>query len=169
MKRTKMISTLAAAGLLIAAPVRAQSQFQSSFELGVGYTRPAIESIDMASFLLQADDFLLETGIGIRTNSGAGGDDTVFSWLVRAAARSFQLGNVRGHFGGEFSLHTNAAVDESGEIGTLIGLGFLIGASHQLADHLNAEVHVYPITFEFGGEDTVAKIAVAEVGVHLLF
>ena len=168
MKRTKTISGLALAILLAAAPVAAQSQFQSTFELGVGYTRPAVESIDMVTFLLQADDYFLESGVGFRTNSGLNGDDTVFSWMVRAAARPFVIGNVRGHVGGEFSLHTNSASDGN-DIGTLIGLGLLVGASHQFADHLNIAVHVYPVAFDFGNTDTVTKIGVGEFGIHLLF
>ena len=167
MKRMKTTSWVFLAVLLVAAPVAAQSQFQSTFELGVGYTRPTVEDIDMVSFLLQADDYFLESGIGFRTNSGYGGD-TVFSWLVRAAARPFVVGNVRGHVGGEFSLHTNSASD-NGDTGTLIGLGFMVGASHQIADHLNIAVHVFPLAFDFGNTDTITKIGVGEFGIHLLF
>jgi hypothetical protein len=166
--RQTTFSGLLLATLAAAAPVHAQSQFQSTFEVGVGYTRPAIEQVDMATLLIQADDFFGETGIGFRTNSGVG-NDTVFSWLVRGGARAFQLGNVRGHVGGEFSLHTNATYDENGNTSSLIGLAFLVGASHPIADHLNVAVHVYPLAFEFGGEDTVVKIPVGEMGIHLLF
>jgi hypothetical protein len=161
MKRTMMISSLCLAGLLLVGPAWAQSQYQSTFELGVGYTRPATENTGMVRSLLQGDDYLVESGIGIRT----GGGDTRFSWLVRAGARAFQLGNVRGHVGGEFSLHTNSA--NNGD--TLIGLGFLVGVSHQVADHLNLAVHVYPLAFDFGGTNTITKIGVGELGVHLLF
>ena len=168
MKRTRSISWVVFGVLLLAAvPAAAQSQFQSTFELGVGYTRPATENFDMVSFLLQADDFFLESGVGFRSNAGLDGD-TVFSWLVRAAARPFVVGNVRGHIGGEFSLHTNRASDDN-EVGTLIGLGLLVGASHQIADHLNIAVHVYPLAFDFGSTDTVTKIGVGEFGIHLLF
>lgn len=176
MKRMKMVSWLLGACLLAAVPARAQSQFQSTFEMGVGYAR-SVAGGDMVSALLQADDFLIETGVGIRTNSGAltvrnnqsYGGDTVFSWMVRGGLRPFVLGNVTGHVGLEFDLHTNSAVDENNDIGTLLGLGFLFGASHAVADHLNLSVHVYPIAFEFGGEDTVAKLLTATFGAHLLF
>lgn len=168
MKRTMLLSSLGLAALLLAGPAWAQSQYQSTFELGVGYTRPASENSDMVSFLLQADDYFVESGIGIRTNSGTRGD-TVFSWLLRAGARAIQMGNVRGHVGGEFSLHTNGTLNDRNESVTLIGLGFLVGASYQVADHLNLAVHVYPLAFDFGGADTVTKIGVGEVGVHLLF
>jgi len=167
MKRTLLISSLGLAGLLLVGPAWAQSQYQSTFELGVGYTRPSTENVDMASFLLQADDYFVESGIGFRINGGQGGD-TQFSWLLRAAARALQVGNVRGHVGAEFSLHTNGTRD-SGGTATLIGLGFLVGASHQVADHLNLAVHVYPLAFDFGGAETITKIGVGAIGVHLLF
>ena len=114
-------------GLLLAAPAAAQSNFQSNFQIGLGYTRPAVETIDMATLLLQAEDFFFESGIGIRTNSGIS-DDTVFSWMVRGGVRPFMVGSLTGHVGGEFSLHTNSVVD-NGEASTLIGLGLLIGVS----------------------------------------
>jgi hypothetical protein len=154
--------------IALATPALAQSQFQSNFELGVGYTRPATENVDMVSFLLQADDFLVESGIGFRTNAGLNGD-TVFSWLVRGGIRPFTLGNVTGHVGGEFSLHSNSTIQDDGDVGTLIGLGLLVGASHQFADHLNFAVHIFPLAFEFGGADTIVKVGVAEIGAHLLF
>jgi hypothetical protein len=157
-------------GLLVllacARPAAAQSQFQSTFELGVGYTRPAVERFDMVSLLLQAPDFFLESGIGVRTNSGFG--DTVFSWLVRGAVRPFVVGNTTGHLGAEFSLHTNGTADSGGS-STLIGLGFLVGVAHPLTEHLNFAVHLYPIALEFGGTDTIAKLGVAELGAHILF
>jgi hypothetical protein len=150
MKRTFWILL---ATLACARPAAAQSQFQSTFELGLGYTRPATESIDMVSALLLADDFFLETGIGVRVNGGLNGD-TMFSWLVRGAARPFLIGSTSGHIGAEFSLHTNATADADGT-STLVGLGFLIGASHPITDHLNFAVHLSPIPFEFGGSDTI--------------
>lgn len=172
----KQVSWVLLASLAIAAaPAAAQSQFQSTFEFGVGYTRPAAGDIDMASLLIQADDYFVESGIGIRTNSGVDGD-AVFSWLVRGGLRPFLLGNVTGHIGGEFSLHTNSAVKLEGsgpgarlEPNTLLGLGFYAGVSHAVADHLNVAVHVYPFVFEFGGEDTVTKILVGEFSAHILF
>jgi len=154
-------------GLLLAAPAAAQSTFQSSFQVGVGYTRPAVENIDMATLLLQAEDFLIETGIGFRTNSGVGGD-TVFSWLVRGAARPFLVGSLTGHLGGEFSLHTNSAVDNN-ETSTLVGLGLLTGVSTMVVNHLNLAVHVYPFELEFGGDETVTKFLVGEFAAHFLF
>lgn len=164
----RKISWMVLAILGCAAQAQAQSQFQSTFELGVGYTRPATENIDMVSFLVQADDFLAETGIGFRTNSGQHGE-TVFSWMVRGGFRPFTLGNVTGHVGAEFSLHSNAALQDDGSSGTLIGLGLMVGVSHQIADHLNLAVHVFPLAFDFGGVATVTKIGVAEIGAHLLF
>ena len=154
-------------GLLLAAPAAAQSTFQSTFQVGIGYTRPAVESIDMASLLLQAEDFLIETGIGFRTNSGVD-DETVFSWLVRGAVRPFMVGSLTGHVGGEFSLHTNSVRDD-GEASTLIGLGVLTGVSTNIVNHLNLAIHVYPFAFEFGGDDTVTKFLVGEIGAHFLF
>jgi len=153
--------------LLMAAPAAAQSTFQSSFQVGIGYTRPAVDPIDMASLLLQAEDFLIESGIGIRTNSGIGGD-TVFSWLVRGAVRPFLVGNLTGHVGGEFSLHTNSASD-NGKASTLIGLGLLTGVSTTVVNHLNLAIHVYPFAFEFGGDETVTQLIAGEFAAHLLF
>jgi hypothetical protein len=85
---------------------------------------------------------------------------------VRAAPAAFVVGNVRGH-GAASLLHTNSASD-NGDVGTLIGLGSW-WASHQIADHLNIAVHVYPLAFDFGNTDTVTKIGVGEFGIHLLF
>lgn len=155
-----------AATVAFTAPAAAQSQFQSTFQLGVGYTRPSVEQFDMVSALLQAEDFFFETGIGVRTNSGFG--DTIFSWMVRGAARPFVVGNTSGHIGGEFSLHTNATLDDS-EPSTLLGLGVLVGVSHPLTEHLQFGVHLFPIAFEFGGTDTIAKLGVAELSAHILF
>jgi hypothetical protein len=163
MKTTWM---LLAASLALAAPAAAQSQFQSTFQLGIGYTRPSVEEFDMVSALLQAEDFFFETGIGVRTNSGFG--DTIFSWMVRGAARPFVVGNTTGHIGGEFSLHTNSTVDD-GEASTLLGLGLMVGVLHPLTEHLQFGVHVFPIAFEFGGNDTIAKLGVAELSAHILF
>lgn len=165
MKTTQWI-VLAVVAIVTPTTVAAQSQFQSTFELGVGYTRPAVERFDMVSLLLQAPDFFVESGIGFRTNSGAG--ETVFSWLVRGAARPFLIGSTTGHIGGEFSLHTNAAFDNDGP-STLIGLGLLVGAAHPITEHLMFGVHLFPIAFEFGGEDSVAKFGVAELSAHLMF
>lgn len=175
MRTMKKFTWVLLASLTMAAPVAAQSQFQSTFEVGIGYTRPASGDIDMASLLIQADDFLLESGIGIRTNSGVNGD-AVFSWLLRGGLRPFLLGNLTGHVGGEFSLHTNSTVKientvlgPRAEPNTLLGLGIFAGVSHQVADHLNLAVHVYPFAFEFGGEDTVTKFLVGEFSAHILF
>jgi len=169
MRMTRMISRLLmlAACLAVAVPSAAQSQYQSTFELGIGYTRPATENMDMVSLLLQADEFFLETGVGLRTNAGQGGD-SVFGWLVRGGMRPFALGNVRGHVGAEFSLFSNSTTDSDGAA-TLMGLGFLVGGSYQVADHLNLAVHLYPLAFDFGGSDTVTKFLVGELGIHLLF
>ncbi len=170
MRMMKKISWLLglAACLAVALPSAAQSQFQSTFELGVGYTRPAAENMDMVSFLLRAEDFFLESGIGIRTNEGVDGN-SVFGWLVRGGVCPFKLGNVRGHVGGEFSLFSNAAIDSDGHSTTLLGLGFIVGGSYQVADHMTLAVHVYPLEFDFGGADTVTKFMVGEMGIHLLF
>ena len=162
------------ASLVIAVPAAAQSQYQSTFEIGVGYTRPSTENIDMVSFLLQADDFFVETGIGIRTKAGLtatgpGGGDNVISWLVRGAARPFMIGNTTGHVGAEFSLHSNSTLDDNGDPSTLLGFGVFVGVAHQVTDHFNLAVHVFPLSFGFGGKDTVAKIGVAEIGAHILF
>ena len=70
MKKTISRLLMLAACLAVAVPSAAQSQYQSTFELGIGYTRPATENMDMVSLLLQADEFFLETGIGLRTNAG---------------------------------------------------------------------------------------------------
>jgi hypothetical protein len=170
MRMMKKISWVwvVAACLAVAVPSAAQSQFQSTFEIGVGYTRPATENMDMLSFLVQADDFFVESGIGLRTNAGLGGD-SVFGWMVRGGMRPFKLGNVRGHVGGEFSLFSNSTVNGDGDPATLLGLAFLVGGSYQVADHLNLAVHLYPLAFEFGGADTVTKLLVGEMGIHLLF
>jgi hypothetical protein len=156
------------ATLLAAAPSAAQSQYQATFEFGIGYTRPIVEAIDMASLLLQGEDFFLETGVGVRTHASVLGDDAIFSWMVRGGARPFVVGNTVGHIGGEFSLHTNATID-NGEADTLLGLGLMAGVSHPFADHLNFAVHVFPLAFEFGGEDTVTKVGVGEISAHILF
>jgi hypothetical protein len=166
MKTSRLILS-ALVALALPAAASAQSQFQGTFELGIGYTRPAVERFDMVTGLLQAQEYFIESGIGFRTNSGFG-DETVFSWLVRAAARPFVIGNTTGHIGGEFSLHTNSAIDD-GEPGTLLGLGLLIGASHPITDHLNFGVHLFPIAFEFGNEEGVFKFGVAELSAHILF
>lgn len=166
MKSISRLLALAAC-LATAMPAAAQSQFQSTFELGIGYTRPATENMDMVSVLIQAEEFFLETGIGLRVNGGIGGD-TVFGWLVRGAMRPFALGNVRGHLGAEFSLFTNSTSDSDGAA-SLLGLGFFAGGSYQFADHLNLAVHLYPMAFDFGGGETVTKLFVGELGVHLLF
>jgi len=160
-----------------ALPAAAQSQFQSTFELGIGYTRPATENADMVTLLMQAEDFFVETGIGIRSNagvilstpSGLQGGDTVVSWLVRGAVRPFVVGNTIGHVGVEFSLHSNSAIDSDGAIGTKVGLGIFLGVSHPLTDHLNFAVHMFPIAFEFGSKDTITKIGVAEMSAHVIF
>lgn len=173
MKKTAFWTVLVS--LVIALPAAAQSQYQSTFELGVGYTRPSTENIDMVSFLLQADDFFVETGIGVRTKagiasvSGPGGGDNVISWLVRGAARPFVIGNTTGHIGAELSLHSNSVLDDNGDVSTLMGIGVFCGVSHQVTDHFNLAVHVFPLSFGFGGRDTVAKIGVAEIGAHILF
>jgi len=163
MRRT---SWVLASIVLAASPVAAQSQFQSTFQLGVGYTRPSVERFDMVSGLIQAEDFFIESGIGVRTNSGYG--DTIFSWMVRGALRPFVVGNTTGHIGGEFSLHTNATADTDGS-STLLGLGFMVGVAHPITEHLNFGVHVFPVAFEFGGVDTIAKLGVAELSAHILF
>jgi hypothetical protein len=156
-----------AACLALAVPSAAQSQFQSTFELGVGYTRPATENMDMVSFLLRAEDFFVESGIGLRTNAGVNGN-SVFGWLVRGGICPFKLGNVRGHVGGEFSLFSNSTKNSTGST-TLLGLGFLVGGSYQVADHLDLAVHLYPLAFGFGGSKAETKFMVGEMSVHLLF
>ena len=164
MKRTFWVLL---ATLVCALPAAAQSQFQSTFGLGLGYTRPSVERLDMISALLQAEDFFFETGIGVRTNAGIGGD-TVISWLVRGAVRPFVVGNTTGHIGGEFSLHTNSVQDANGS-STLLGLGFLVGVSHPITEHFTFGAHLFPVAFEFGGNDTIAKIGVAELSAHIMF
>jgi hypothetical protein len=156
-----LLATLGAA-----VPAAAQSQYQTTFEFGIGYTRPVTENIDMASLLLQNDNFFIESGVGVRTNSGVDGK-TIFSWLVRGGVRPFVVGNTTGHVGAEFSLHTNATEDNGAN--TLIGLGLLAGVSHSLSDHLTFAVHVYPLAFEFGGSKTKTKLGVAELSAHILF
>jgi hypothetical protein len=159
------------ATMVIAAPASAQKQVETAFEVGLGYASPLVSSSqstggiqDMASLILQSDNYFLETGIGLSF-----GGNTVFGWLVRGAARPFMIGNVLIHTGAEFSLHTNSTVNSSGEIGTMTGLGFLFGASHQISDRINAEVHVYPLAFTFGGTDTITSIGAAKFGAHFLF
>jgi hypothetical protein len=164
----KKIAWVLLASLLAAAPATAQSQYQATFEFGVGYTRPVVEGPDMVSAILLGEDFFLESGIGLRTHASVIGDDAVFSWMVRGGARPFVIGNTVGHLGGEVSLHTNATRDND-QADTLIGLGLMAGVSHPFADHLNFAVHVFPIAFEFGGEDTITKIGVAEISAHILF
>jgi len=157
------------ATLALAAPASAQKQMETAFEVGLGYGSPAVRNVlgggnvDMATLLIQGDSYLFETGIGL----GFGGD-TVFSWMVRGAARPFLVGNVLIHTGAEFSLHTNSTVDADG-LGTLIGLGFLFGVSHQVTEHINGSVHIYPLSFSFGGFDTLVNIGTAKFGAHYLF
>src|SRR2546422_2522657 len=156
------------ASLLAASPAGAQSQYQATFEVGVGYTRPAVQRpFDMASLLVQGEDYFLETGIGLRVNGGVN-ENNVLSWLVRAGVRAILLGNTTVYAGGEFSLHTNATIDKHGETKALIGVAALFGVSHPVTDHFEAAVHVYPLAFEFGGRKTIATIGTAEVGAHIL-
>ena len=145
----------------------AQSQYQTAFEAGIGYTRPGAGGFDMASLLLQGDSFLVETGIGLDLNGGLNGD-TAFSWLLRGALRPAMAGNTILHVGAEFSMHTNSAIKDD-DIGTLSTVGILFGASHPLTDHLNFEVHVFPLVFEFGNDDTVTRVFTAQLGAHILF
>jgi hypothetical protein len=157
------------ATLVLAAPASAQTQVETAFEVGLGYGRPAVRStfgtgnFDMATLLIQGDDYLFETGIGL----GFGGD-TIFSWMIRGAARPIMISNVSIHTGAEFSLHTNSTVDADG-VGTLTGLGLFFGVSHQVADHINGSVNVYPLSFSFGGADTLVDIGRATFGAHFLF
>ena len=158
------------ATLVMAAPASAQKQVETAFEFGLGYASPLVSSSvgagiqDMASLIIQSDNYYFETGIGLSF-----GGNTVFGWLARGAARPFMIGNVLIHTGVEFSLHTNSTVNSSGEIGTMTGLGFLFGASHQVSDRINVEVHVYPLAFTFGGTDTITSIGAAKFGAHFLF
>lgn len=170
MKKWCVIAVVMLAGAGVAS---AQSQYQTAFEMGVGYTRPAAGGFfgtggfDMATFLLQGDQFYLESGIGIGINAGLN-RDAAFSWLIRAAARPVAAGNTLVHVGGEFSLHTNSTAKD-GEARTLSSVGFLIGASHPLSDHLNFEVHVFPFELEFGGQETITNFLKAQIGAHILF
>ncbi|MFQ5600789.1 MAG: hypothetical protein ACE5G2_09580 [Candidatus Krumholzibacteriia bacterium] len=161
------------ATLLVGGPASAQSQFQTTFEAGIGYGRPGIGQFDMVTLLLQSDDYLFESGIGFDINGSEFNGDTVFSWIIRGGIRPILLGNTIVHVGGEFSLHTNSTVDPTeapgDQVETLIGLGVLFGVSQPLTDHLNFEVHVLPIAFAFGGNDTITKIATAKLGAHVLF
>ena len=161
-----VVAMLAGAGA-----ASAQSQYQAAFEIGVGYTRPGAGGFDMVTMLLQGDQFYLESGIGVGINDGFNGD-SVFSWLIRAAARPLAAGNTLLHLGGEFSLHTNSTAKLEGntvDYKTLSTVGFLIGASHPLSDHLNFEAHVFPFVLEFGGNETVTNFLKAQVGAHILF
>lgn len=155
-------------GMLFGAGVaEAQSQYQTAFEVGIGYTRPGAGGFDMATLLMQGDDFLIETGIGLDMNGGLN-SDTAFSWLLRGALRPAMAGNTILHVGAEFSMHTNSAVKDD-DIGSLSTVGILFGASHPLTDHLNFEVHVFPLVFEFGNDETVTRILRAQLGAHILF
>ena len=153
--------------LVGAGAASAQSQYQTSFEAGIGYTRPGAGGFDMMTLLLQSDSYLFETGIGIDFNGGSNGD-TVFSWLLRGALRPAVAGNTIIHAGAEFSMHTNSAFDPP-DIGSLSTVGILFGASHPLTDHLNFEVHVFPVVMEFGNEETVTRFLTAQLGAHILF
>jgi hypothetical protein len=169
------------ATLVLATPASAQKQIETAFEFGIGYGSPAISSSggggfgggggihDMATLLIQGDDYLFETGIGLDF-----GGNTVFGWMVRGAARPFLVGNVLIHTGGEFSLHSNSIASAgstagSTKIGTMTTLGFLIGVSHQITDRINGSVNVYPLSFTFGGFDTITSIGAARLGAHFLF
>lgn len=168
MKKWWMIVVVMLAG---AGAASAQSQYQAAFEMGVGYTRPGAGGFDMATLLMQGDQFYFESGIGIDVNGGYNGD-TVFSWLIRAAARPVAAGNTLVHVGGEFSLHTNSALKSVGattETKTLSTVGFLVGASHPLSDHLNFEAHVFPFVLEFGNTETLTSFLKAQIGAHILF
>jgi hypothetical protein len=158
------------ATLVLAAPASAQTQVETAFEVGLGYGKPAVRSIlgsggfDMATLLIQSDDYLFESGIAL----GFGADNTVFGWMIRGAARPLMIGNVLVHTGAEFSLFTNSTLDADGAA-TLIGLGFMFGVSHQVTDHINGSVNVYPLSFSFGGADTLVDIGRATFGAHFLF
>jgi hypothetical protein len=168
MKKWCVIVVVMLAG---AGAASAQSQYQTAFEMGAGYTRPGVGGFDMATLLMQGDQFYLESGIGIGINAAPDGD-SVFSWLIRAAARPVAAGNTLVHVGGEFSLHTNSVAKLEGgatHYKTLSTVGFLIGASHPLSDHLNFEAHVFPFVLEFGGNETVTNFLKAQVGAHILF
>lgn len=156
-------------GLMLvgAGAASAQSQYQTAFEAGIGYTRPGAGGFDMMTLLLQSDSYLLETGIGIEINGGLNGD-TAFSWLLRGALRPAVAGNIIIHAGAEYSMHTNAALDGA-DVETLSTVGVLFGASHPFTDHLNFEVHVFPVVMEFGRSETVTRFLTAQLGAHILF
>ncbi|HZM17245.1 MAG TPA: hypothetical protein VFE28_14685 [Candidatus Krumholzibacteria bacterium] len=149
--------------VMLAGAAQAQSQYQTAFEVGVGYTRPGAGGFDMVTLLMQGDDYLVETGVGLKADG-----ETQFSWLIRGALRPAMAGNTILHVGAEYSLHTNSAV-EAGELTSLSTVGLLFGASHPLTDHLNFEVHIFPLVFEFGGDDTVTRFLTAQLGAHILF
>ena len=153
--------------VMLAGTAQAQSQYQTAFEVGVGYTRPGAGGFDMATLLLQGDAYLFETGIGLDFNDAPNGDE-VISWLVRGALRPAMAGNTIIHVGAEFSIHSNSAF-EGGNFGSLSTVGILFGASHPLTDHLNFEVHVFPLVFEFGNEETVTRFLTAQLGAHIMF
>lgn len=160
---------LVLAMLACAVSAQAQSQYQTTFEVGLGYARPGIGGFDMMTLLLQGDEFFVETGIGVDINgSPVSSDDTTFSWLLRAAARPIVQGNTVVHVGGEFSLHTNATMDGA-DIKTLTSVAMLVGSSHQIADHLNVSLHIFPFVLDFGGTDTGVSLMRAQLGAHILF
>ena len=154
--------------MLAGQAAQAQSQYQTAFEAGVGYTRPGAGQFDMVTLLMQGDDYLVETGVGLRIDG-----ETQFSWLIRGALRPAVAGNTILHVGAEYSLHTNSTLKDIGagvqELNSLSTVGLLFGASHPLTDHLNFEVHVFPLVFEFGGNDTVTRVLTAQLGAHILF
>ena len=164
MKKWCVMGAVLLAGVQAAS---AQSQYQTAFEAGIGYTRPGTGRFDMLTLLVQGDEYVFESGIGLAVNGGLNGD-TAFSWLIRGGFRPLAAGNTLIHVGGEFSVHTNSAVDAGG-VKSLSSVGFLVGASHPLSDHLNFEVHVFPFLLEFGNSDTVTRLLTAQVGAHILF
>ena len=112
--------------MLACSSAQAQSQYQTTFEVGLGYARPGIGGFDMVTLLLQGDEFLVETGLGFEINgSPVASNETTVSWLLRAAARPVVAGNTVVHLGGEFSLHTNATRDDNGDVtaGTIAETG----------------------------------------------
>jgi len=145
----------------------AQSQFETTFEAGIGYTRPGIGQFDMVTLLLQGDGYLFEAGIGLGANAGLDNEDRI-SALFRAATRGIRVGNNLLHVGGEFSLHTNSTRD-NGESDTLLSLSVLVGVSHPISEHLNFEVNLFPANFKFGGDETTALIPTAQLGAHIMF
>jgi len=155
--------------LLLMVPTDGESASRGG-RLGFGYSSYPVSggfgggNGDLATIRYSSYQFYFEGGFRM-VDAG----DTQLTFGSKVAMTPWEYRGIPFELGGSIAFVTDGTFNEDGEAATLIHLGFFTGFSALITDEVSVGAAVYPLSFGFGGAETVTDFFSPAFNIHFFF